>query len=591
MKRFFLVSLAVFAALYLAAEHTLERGGEAGVVRLRWATDQNSARNVQVALFAKLQVLLKEDDVLDWPEFCRRLSEAGRTDLPRPIRTVRDMLGPEASAVARSAATTGKVAPQAQSAMLGALNRIIEGDELCRKEDFRGLALSKDASALVAQWKALTAQDKSGLPDAPRAALNRRVLEAVFPILLRKARRIEVTVEAGAGEKILVQCATATGPDIIDIFGVHQMLTFVEAGILDDLTDQARKMGFSPASTYPAIRDVLAAYGRQYRFPCNVWANCVVYNRAIFDDHGVPYPKDGWTIDEFIETGKRILNSPSRSGQSHLVLANWNSTWVVEDFLIARGGRFFSPDGLVSRLDSPEVLAAMRLYADLMHSHKIIPTPAEAAAMSSQGGWGAGGINWFSGQRAAMIFIGRWYLTHVRNYPDLVGKLGAASLPRFPGSPSSGMADCRGAGVSATSRHKEEAYKFLQYLAGPEYGKLIVSDGDALPPNPSLAGTGADLVNDPAPDAAFHQPFIDAVARARPLDASPFIDGGQVERWLKETVSNVENNIVSPERAMKSLADEINRRIRLNLQRRSDLQRKYRQITGKAYSDDWWKSR
>ena len=118
---------------------------------------------------------------------------------------------------------------------------------------------------------------------------------------------------------------------------------------------------------------------------------------------------------------------------------------------------------------------------------------------------------------------------------------------------------------------------------------MIVNDGDALPPNPGLARTGQDLVNAAVPDPAFHQPFTEAVKRARPLDVSPFIDMSIVARWLKEAIEKVENRIELPDKAMHSLASQINELIRQNLERRPDLRRKYEQVTGRHYTPDWWR--
>lgn len=401
---------------------------------------------------------------------------------------------------------------------------------------------------------------------------------------------LTASVDRGESIKLIVRCATGTGPDVIDVYDQSQLRTYVEAGILLDLTPYARAMGFSPDKTYPAMTEAIQVEGRQYRFPCNVWANCVVYNRQIFDDHGVPYPSKDWTWDDCIEAGKRLRESPSKSGEKHLAIANYNNMWMYEDMLVGYGGRLFAPDGLASRLDSAEAVAAMRLYRDMMHVHQVIPTPAEAAAMSGQGGWGSGGINWFSSGKAAMIFIGRWYLCQVRNWPEVAPHLAAVRLPRVPGRPSQGIADCRGAGVNAKSPHWRESLEFLRYLAGRPYGECIVQDGDSLPPNPELARTGRDLVNEVVPDAAFHQPFVEALENARPLDLSPFIDAGQVDRWLRERIENVENNVEDPEAALRSLADEINKRIRLNLERRPDLRRKYEQVTGRPYAPDWWRT-
>jgi len=576
MKRFFTGAVLFAALLYAAAELTLQSPPDDGVIRLRWATDENPARNLQTATFAKLQLLLKEENVVDWDRFRLALRDpAASPSAAAPARDVLQRLAAALDANAPDAVTGEDPGP-----LLDAVNRLLDRPEIFAGIDGGGLELSRDGQLLIAK------------PDDERTeveviALNRRILEAALPGVVRPARRIEVAVESGAREKLIVQCATGTGPDIVDVYGINQMHAYVGAGILLDLTPHASKMGFGPENTFRAIKDNLTVEGRQYRFPCNVWANCVVYNRRVFDDHGVPYPAEGWTWTDFIRASRKIVAGPGASGEKHLALANYNNVWMFGDLLIGHGGSLFTPDGLVSRLDTPEATAALRLYHDMMHVHRVIPTPAEAAAMSSQGGWGSGGIVWFCDGRAAMIIIGRWLLNRLGQYPDLVPHLGTAVLPRAKGQPSRGQTDCRAAGINVKSPHREAALKFLQYLAGPEYGRLIVQDGDSLPPNPALARDGDALANTLINDPNFHQPFADAMTTARPLDPSPFIDAGQVERWVKETVERVENELVAPEEGVRALAAEINQRIRRNLERRGDLQRKFAQVTGRPWTRDW----
>jgi multiple sugar transport system substrate-binding protein len=400
---------------------------------------------------------------------------------------------------------------------------------------------------------------------------------------------LDVTLDPGARQKLIVQCSTGTGPDVIDVNNAQEMVSYVDAGILLDLTDIANARGFGVSNTYPAVHGCLTLNGRQYRFPCNVYSNAVIYNRAIFDDHGVPYPDVNWTYDQFIEAGRKIVNTPSKSGARHIPVANFYSRWFCLDLLVGSGGSIYRNQGLFSDLDSPVAIHAMQFYRDLIYKHHVITTPTEAAAMSSQGGWGSGGLNWFSSERAAMIFIGRWYLCQMPNFPELKGKLGAARLPRVGDRPSSGFCDTRAAGINVQSPHRKEAIRFLEYLASPAYGRLIVQDGDSMPPNPSLAQTGQDLITELVPDPAFHQVYVDALKSARPLDMSPFIDPNQLMRWLDERIGLVENDRVMPEEAMRSLAKEANELIRLNLERQPHLQRKYQEVTGKVYSSDWWK--
>jgi ABC-type glycerol-3-phosphate transport system substrate-binding protein len=380
----------------------------------------------------------------------------------------------------------------------------------------------------------------------------------------------QVVTETGDPTKLLVQCATGVGPDVMDL-SESMMHSMVQAGLLMDLTDLAAEHGFDPLKTYPAIRDALGVDGRQYRFPANVNVQAVLYNRAIFDDHGVPYPKPDWTWDDFVVAARAILETPSKSGRTHIPVAHHSPHDFFSELLVARGGRYFSEDGLQSRMDSPAAIAAFQDYHDLIFKHHVLPTPEQSVAMSSQGGWGAGGINWFAAGDAAMIIIGRWFIVQAANFPELQDNLGAARLPRMPGQPSRGFTRARGVGVNAKTKNPEAAVRFLMHLNSPEYGRSIVEDGDSLPPNPGMAKDGAGLANTSVPDRAFHQVFVDAIGDAVPLDTSPFVDAGQTQRWVQESLGRIENRVATPEQAAKELASELNRAIARNIERQPEL--------------------
>ena len=384
---------------------------------------------------------------------------------------------------------------------------------------------------------------------------------------------ISVTTESGDPTKLLVQCATGVGPDLLDL-KEPLFETMVRAGLLLDLTEPAKQYGFAPDKTFPAIRPTLSVDGRQFRFPCNVNAQAVIFNKAVFDDYQLPYPQQDWTWDDFAELGRAIRETPSKSGRKHIPLVNWNSSFLFADLLMAHGGRYFSEDGLVCLLDSPEAIAAFQHYHDLMFKHRVMPTPEQSAAMSGQGGWNSGGINWFASGEAAMIIIGRWFSVQALRFPQLQGQLAAVPLPRFPDHPSRGFIEARGLGVNAKTKHPEAALKFLSYLAGPDYGALIIKDGDSLPPGAAMARDGAALTNEHFPDADFHQTFIDAASNAQPIDTSPFIDSAQVQRWIAEFLERLENRVASPSELAVQLTTEINRAIARNIERDSRLRQR-----------------
>ncbi len=401
---------------------------------------------------------------------------------------------------------------------------------------------------------------------------------------------VEVRLESGDMSKMIVQCSTGTGPDLIDVLSVQDMSRMVDAGILLDLTPEAAKNGFAPEKTYPSMRDGLFYKGRMYRFPCNVGASCIIYNKAVFADHGLPEPQPGWTWEDFVKICQQLRDIPSRSGQKHFPFANWNGLIYYYELFCGTGGRFFKDGGLRCNLDSPQAIDALQRYYDLIYKYKVVPTPAEASGISSQGGWGSGGFNWFSEGRAAMIPIARWYIVQLPYYPELQGKLGAIQMPSINGRPSASRVECRGSGINALSRHKPAALRFLNFLASEDYSKLIAAGGDSLPPIPEY-GTPEKLVCKYEPNVAFHRPFVEAMRDGYTPDVSPYIENSLVIRWLQEAINRVENNLQQPDEALRALAAEVDQRIARNLAYSKNLQAEYEANTGRTYSSNWQSAR
>ena len=84
-------------------------------------------------------------------------------------------------------------------------------------------------------------------------------------------------------DKVILQSSSGVGPDIFDYSGSEQLQTYVEAGIAWDVTEAARKMGFSAAlASWKGAEGELTYLGRQYGYPCNTTVSIIIYNKNIF---------------------------------------------------------------------------------------------------------------------------------------------------------------------------------------------------------------------------------------------------------------------------------------------------------------------
>lgn len=372
--------------------------------------------------------------------------------------------------------------------------------------------------------------------------------------------------------KILVQSSVRIGPDIIDVYGIQQMYVYVEAGILLDVTDIAKEMGFDPSVTYPKARDTFTIEGRQYGFPCNVDAPVIFYNKNLFDQYSVPYPEGHWTWEECIETALKLTHKrPGGRGYERFGLALGYSAW--QEILMQFGASVFSEDGTRCTLDTPEALEAMQFYYDLHFKWHVVPTPSDKLAMSGEGGWGAGEIRWFGNGRIAMMRIGRWGLIQFRKYDNL--RLGVCHMPHPEGRELVVLAASRSAAVNAKGPHPEHAVKFLKYLTSKAYNDLINMDADALPPNKAYA-TPEHMHNPKHPeDDEYNAYFVEALQYGKGREVNPFINPYRAMEIIQREVDLMLAQEKSPRQAMLEATQRINKEMEKNISKSKKLQARY----------------
>lgn len=399
-------------------------------------------------------------------------------------------------------------------------------------------------------------------------------------------------------QKIIMQVAAGVGPDVFDSWGSNGLQTYVKAGIVADVTDLAREMGFEYTKTYRGARSSFVYEGRQYGFPCNAQANVVWINRAVFRRHGVPVPTEkDWTWPEFIEVAKKTT-VPRKDGRGYECYG-FAGTWSKETIL-QFGGRQYSPDGTRCTLYSPEAIAGLKTCFDLRFDHHVQPTPAEEQSMSGVGGWGQGHINMFANGRYAMMRGGRWMLITFRQYYTVAPgedreplEITALPMPRAPGRDPLVLAGARCALVNADARNLRDACMFLKYLASERYNRELNRFADGMPPLASFTRTEDFLVNKNYPQEDFHQIFRAVMEHTVSGETSPFVDGSEANRIFYYEIDRCLAKLAEADHpptgqvaaeALKNAAEKINAAIRRNISRNKALKMKYDAVTARKTS-------
>lgn len=449
----------------------------------------------------------------------------------------------------------------------------------------------------------------------PQRGLQVDTFNQMFPDLL-----LNIDPANNNVMKVMVQCSANMGPDIIGHVNESSFQLYHSAGILMDVTDEAKKMGFGPETLPEQIRPlvmmkVLDENGdyveRQYTYPCNVWHGFIIYNKNLFDKYGVEYPSEDLTWEEYLDKVEKltIYNEGAQTPEvfGGMDAMGWAKT-MTQTLIWEMGGAVMNEDGTRSRFADKETIKALVFYHDLLHKLKAEPTPSSMAGVSGQGGWGNGPINWFGGNKIGMIWGARWMLVSIRRFqmeqkkarkkwleenpgvdpekgPQIL-RMGACRVPRFKNGVRYTPFGARCAGINRHGKNKYEACKFLKYLATKEYCETINQGADSKPGPKQF--NKIELFDNPEfpGEEEINKMAIASIENSRLQPRSPFIPKSKVSQIFSKVKDKlVSSDKLTPEEialVARDASDEIDLIIMRNIKRNKSLRIIYEKMKEKG---------
>jgi multiple sugar transport system substrate-binding protein len=257
----------------------------------------------------------------------------------------------------------------------------------------------------------------------------------------------------------------------------------------------------------PAAKSI--GTGDLYALPKDIGPTAIYINKDLFNAAGVPLPdpETPLTWDQVVEIGTKITTDangkhPGEAGFDPNTVNVWGvgDLWF-ENAVYGNGGQIVSDDAHTFVADSPETVAAVQFLADLTHKYQVHPTSQQTASQDIG--------QMFESGKVALTTNGRWATTGYRNtltfdwdvIPNLVGPSGkvyaAAPDCKFGGwSGSVGVAIISG---SNGEKHPEQAYRFIEFIAGPEGQTEQAALGFQIPNQRDLADSEVFLQSDQKP--------------------------------------------------------------------------------------------
>jgi ABC-type glycerol-3-phosphate transport system substrate-binding protein len=289
--------------------------------------------------------------------------------------------------------------------------------------------------------------------------------QAAYPNIKVKGVNIEYD---NTGE-FFVKQAAGQAPDVLTVWATEASLLTSKkwaAPLSDYVNNWAKKSWCDPASFVPfTVKGVI------YGVPENNYVKHVLYNKKLFAAAGVPFPKNDWTWDDFLNAAVKTTDKAKGIAGFAPMGKTGEGGWGFSDFIYQAGGEVeVIRDGKAySAFDSSEAVTAAQFVKDLKWKYDVIPAKWD-------NGWGDV-FNIFGAGQAAMVFDGDWGRAVAINNLKMDPKdVGIVPMPKGKG-PKGRQAGVLGgtywiinAGTAKTKEVRDAAWKWIDFERYDESG-------------------------------------------------------------------------------------------------------------------------
>ena len=261
--------------------------------------------------------------------------------------------------------------------------------------------------------------------------------------------------------------ASANGKNLPDVFWMNgsEAARYIKADALMDLTESYNK----EKGNYP--EDLVKLYSKDnktYAIPKDISTIGLWYNKEIFDKKGIAYPDNTWDWAKFKEVAKQLTDTE----QGIYGFGAPNDTEVgYYNAIFQNGGKVLSDDKKKSELNNPATQEALQWWADFSLKDKSSPTVAQTAENDIR--------SLFASGKLAMIFDGSWVFNDNASNEYLKKNADIAVLPK--GKVRATVYNGLGNAVSAYTKNKEAAVKFVEFLSSKKGMEIQGSTATAIP--------------------------------------------------------------------------------------------------------------
>lgn len=270
--------------------------------------------------------------------------------------------------------------------------------------------------------------------------------------------------------------AGGAAPDVVAIDLIFIPL-FAQSGQLADITSEANALPF--AKTLSPAHVKLAKFGgKQFAVPFSGDSSFLLYNKTLFKKAGLDTESPPKTLAEIEAAAKKITAlGGGVKGFYFSGACGGCNVFTMTPYVWASGGDVLSADGKQELLDSPAMRNTLTLYRHMWEGN-MIPKGAKTDT-------GTSFISPFFSGKIGMVASGSFAIGLLkRDHPTI--DFGITPLPGDKGG-SSSFAGGDSIAISATSKHKKDAWEFISWTLSEEVQVDQFAKNGSVPVRADLA--------------------------------------------------------------------------------------------------------
>ncbi|GEN50068.1 ABC transporter substrate-binding protein [Alkalibacterium pelagium] len=335
-------------------------------------------------------------------------------------------------------------------------------------------------------------------------------------------------------ERVLTMAAGGNLPDLIWVQPAG-FATFVNNGLIMDLSEQVDNLDLDELQ--PGVIELGQVDGTQYGMIRDRSTVQMGYNKDLFDEAGIDYPEDDWTMEEFLEIAQQLtVVEGDRTTQFGI------ENFYLKELLTAYGTNILDPETAEVTLDDPVTIEAIEFSQALINEYNVQPTGAQQEGLS----------NLFLSGVAAMRMTGPWDWVEYETNADF--DFDVVPLPAGSDQGNLSPAAFLPISISENTDYPEEAWELLEFLTYGGGQDIQAEITSAVPVVNRATDDVLSLAG--APDNAVS--LVNQLEDGSIVPNTPYHpDVPEIENRVTSVVETLNLNNTPVEEPIQTLADEI----------------------------------